>query len=132
MKDLKIIFQKENEKQEFLLQWNEFLGGYMSELLDTKQYLQVENSVCNELLKRKYQNCENIDFSMLRDEANKILFSNFKELWNKYNDNYKCISCQVKAECLNCGEYEYREIERDGLGSFCMCNSCESTFDVEV
>jgi len=39
------------------------------------------------------------------------------------------------VQCLNCGheqEVKEKDIHKDELGQFILCNECESSFDVEL
>lgn len=38
----------------------------------------------------------------------------------------------MKVKCLNCGhEFETTEIEEDDLGTYCICEECGASFDVD-
>lgn len=120
MYDLKIIFQlKENKLKEleFSFVWSKNSKKYLSSFFDTQEFLKVQNDIMK-------------DFNCTKIQANKKLFADFKNVWNEYSKNWLCISCMAKVECLNCGKYNYTEILKDGLGKFCYCCHCNSTFDI--
>ena len=54
------------------------------------------------------------------------LFFGKQENWNSYYE----IIVQKKTKCLNCGKEDFRELYGDNIGKYCICNYCDSTFDV--
>lgn len=54
------------------------------------------------------------------------LFFGKQENWNSYYE----IIVQKKTKCLNCGKEDFRELYGDNMGKYCICNYCDSTFDV--
>lgn len=95
MKDLEITFI--NTKKGFDSRYNfEYLNdvvGYMSNFFDsmTKEYYQVLEKIQEQYFRDNKWDKEDIDscdFDWLQNECNKILFADFKNLWNTYTETW--------------------------------------------
>ena len=95
-------------------------------------------TILNDLLQKAKQNGFVVDietqhstpdFLKIIDENTEFVIRLFFEKQENWNNYYEII-VQKKTKCLNCGKEDFRELYGDNMGKYCICNYCDSTFDV--